>query len=374
MNASRNILIGRCSFWPEARNPEAWLRALVALDSAAKISGTQPWHSPRAVGEGVLRSDLSRRGVPGLFGLDCEVGADKPAILHGLGLLELNAALSTWQLSAEAQELLAVWQSASHRQAMEALALLILRRSVWLRLALLKLQAGVWQLVNWDQLKAANGQLRVGKNLVLANDSNPADWLMGLAEPALGDWWRELSHAGAVTIEIHAPKTAKPEDGMSLAPLKAPFYLLDSLGWLDSSGRLNLPDAQAQELTLRCLAGPKVSPMALLDQVTASLADQRGVFPLEPVMLRFAQALELFPRAAAKDSAFIAWTDRLLTESFRAGVIELFSAEPGQPRHGRGLLGDAQQKLLRWRVHPGFDEICASVTSDFHQSAAVVTL
>ena len=70
------LLIGRCSFWPEARDPEAWLRALVTLAQAAENAGTQSWTSPRAVGDTVLRGHLSRRGVPGLFGLDTSVAAD----------------------------------------------------------------------------------------------------------------------------------------------------------------------------------------------------------------------------------------------------------------------------------------------------------
>ena len=385
------ILIGRCSFWPEARDPEAWLRALVRLSIAAVSAGTQLWTSPRAVGDTALRGRLSRRGVPGLFGLESllrsgeKVAAgrmrcapdDNQAevrLLHGVGLLELNADHSTWQLSAEAQNLATAWQAADHRQAAEQLAMFLLRRSAWLRLAALKLQSGAWQLIQWDKLKAANGQLRVGKTLLLGNDTDPAAWLSGLEESALGDWWPQLSHESPVTVQIHAPQTAKPDDGLSLSPLKSPLYLLDSLGWLDAFGRFCLPASVAHEPFMESLAGSKPSATLLLNQATAAFAAHRGVFPLEPVMLRFASALGVFPHPVAQDSAFIAWTDALLAESFRTGAIELFSAEPGQPRHGRGLFGDPQQKLLRWRLHPGFDALCVSVASRFHQTESVITL
>ena len=387
------LLIGRCSFWPEARDPEAWLRALVTLAQAAENAGTQSWTSPRAVGDTVLRGHLSRRGVPGLFGLDTSVAADvrrlktpssdfsnqhpdtdSPAVLLGVGLLELNADHSAWQLTADAQNLLTTWQAADHRQAMEQLATFQLCRSVWLRLALLKLQSGAWQLVNWDKLKAANGQLRVGKTLSLGNDTNPTAWLSGIEETALGAWWPQLSHESPVTVRIHAPKTAKPDDGLSLSPLKSPLYLLDSLGWLDATGRLQLPASLANESFLNRLVGSKPSATLLLNQATAAFSDHRGVFPLEPVMLRFASALGVVSHPVPQDSALIAWTDALLTESFRVGALELFSAEPGQPRHGRGLFGDAQQKLLRWRVHEGFDVLCASVASSFRQPATVISL
>jgi hypothetical protein len=226
----------------------------------------------------------------------------------------------------------------------------------------------------WDKLKASNGQIRVGKSLLVANEADPATWLSGIEEPVLGAWWPHFTHSLPLTVQVHAPKTAKPDDGLSLSPLKSPLYLLDSLGWLGSSGRLSLPASLAHKPFLRTLAGSKPSAASLLDQLTAALSDHRGVFPLEPVMLRFAKALDLFPHSVAQDSAFIAWTDRLLSESFRAGAIELFSTEPGQPRHGRGLFGDAQQKLLRWRVHEGFDAICAAVATAFRQPVTSTSL
>ena len=398
MSAEPTLLIGRCSFWPESRDPEAWLRALVTLAGAAERSGTRSWTSPRALANTVLRGRLSRRGIPGLFGLGVPRLRDRervaegrvrvdgetpttvgkwethPGILHGVGLLEMNADRSVWQLSTDAQNLLTAWQAKDHGQAMEQLALWLLRRSVWLRLAVLKLQSGAWQLVRWDKLKASNGQLRVGETLLLGNDADPGAWLSGIEETALGDWWPQLSHETPVTVRVHAPKTAKPDDGLSLSPLKSPLYLLDSLDWLDASGRLRLPAALAQEPLLSSLVGSLPSATLLLNQLTTEIGDHRDVFPLEPVMLRFARALGVFSHPAANDPAFIAWTDRLLSESFRVGAIELFAAEPGQPRHGRGLFGDAQQKLLRWRVHEGFDVICACVASSFRQPETVISL
>ena len=393
MSAEPILLIRRCSYWPESRDPEAWLRALTALSQAAAKSGTESWTSPRAVGEAVLRGHISRRAVPGLFGIapgEPPLAADvrlttpspdlpidhpiqSPAVLLGVGLLELNTERSNWQLSATAQHLLATWQTANHRQILEQLAGLLLTRSVWLRLALLKLQSGTWQLSGWDRLKASNGQLRVGKTLLLGNDTDPAAWLSGIEEPVLGAWWPELSAESPVTVQIHAPRTANPDDGLSLSPLKSPLYLLDSLGWLDAAGRLRLPSELAHEPFLNSLVGPKPSATALLNQATAAFGDHRSAFPLEAVMLRFAHDSGVFPSPVANDSAFITWTDRLLSEAFRTGVIELFSAEPGQPRHGRGLFGDSARKLLRWRVHPGFDDLHCSVSSAFTPKPSPVT-
>ena len=380
MSETPIFLIGRCSFWPEARDPEAWLRALVTL-SDVEEAGRPSWTGPRALANTVLRGHLSRRGVPGLFGLDV---THSPHLVLGTGLLEWTTGISiqqgivpdqtgyngqaTWQLSAAARDLVTTWQNASHRQAVEKLALFLLGHSVWLRLALLKLQSGAWSIPDWDKVKSSNGQFQVGQSLLLGDDADPAAWLCGLEETALGAWWPLLSQDDPVTVQIHAPKTAKPDDGLSLSPLKSPLYLLDSLSWLDSAGRLRLPAAlEGSEPFLDSLVRRRPSAAALLDESAAAFADHRGTFPLEPVLLRFAHTLGLFPDPAANDSAFIAWGDKLLAEAMQSGVIELFSSEPGQARHGRGLFGDSQQKLIRWRVHEGFDALCHRISSAFPQ-------
>jgi hypothetical protein len=355
MSGISELLIGRCSFWPEARDPESWFRALRVLSSAAK-AGNATWKSPRTLGDTVLKGHLSRRGVPGLFGLD-----HTPPMLLGVGLLVWNEQSAAWELSNEAATLVLHWETGDHRVSMEQLAAHLLRRSVWLRLALLKLHSGEWKLRHWDQLKSSNGQIRMGETLLVGDGVDPESWLAGIEEPCLGGWWPEL--AAPLSVRIHASKTANPDDGLSLSPLKSPLYLLDSLGWLAGAGRLRLPPELSHDPLLASLEGAKSSAKVLLEGAVSAFADHRGVFPLEPVMLRFADSLGSFPDPAANDSAFIEWTDRLLTEAFRLGAIELFSSEPGQQRHGRGLLGDPRQKLLSWRIHEDFDAICAKASS-----------
>jgi conjugative relaxase-like TrwC/TraI family protein len=94
---------------------------------------------------------------------------------------------------------------------------------------------------------------------------------------------QEPTHAAApATSTKSPPQTAKPDDGLSLSPLKSPLYLLDSLGWLDAFGRLRLPQSLAHEPFMESLAGSKPSATILLNQATAAFADHRGVFPIEP--------------------------------------------------------------------------------------------
>lgn len=368
MSGISELLIGRCSFWPEARDPEAWFRALRVLFGTAK-DGSATWKSPRMLGDTVLKGHLSRRGVPGLFGLD-----HTPPTLLGVGLLARADGTVAWELSKEAATLLLHWEAGDHRASMEQLAAHLLRRSVWLRLALLKLHSGEWKLRHWDQLKSSNGQIRMGETLLVSDGVDAESWITSIEESCLGGWWPELAADAPLLVRIHAPKTANPDDGLSLSPLKSPLYLLDSLGWLDGVGRLRLPPDLSQDPLLAALKGAKTSTKVLLDDAVSAFADHRGVFPLEPVMLRFADSLGSFPAPSANDSAFIEWTDGLLSEAFRVGAIELFSSEPGQQRHGRGLLGDPRQKLLSWRIHEDFDPICAKTSSFLNQPSPIRSL
>jgi hypothetical protein len=48
--------------------------------------------------------------------------------------------------------------------------------------------------------------------------------------------------------------------------------------------------------------------------------------------------------------------DHLLDGAISTGALEVLAAEPGQARHGRGLFGDPTRKLVRWVVHPEFDD------------------
>ncbi|MEH2241589.1 hypothetical protein [Nostoc sp.] len=74
------------------------------------------------------------------------------------------------------------------------------------------------------------------------------------------------------------------------------------------------------------------------------------------MMRTFAQYTAI---ASALETAnsFEKWMDELLGAAFKKGAIELHAAESGQARHGRGLFGDRQRKLINWSIYPEFDAL-----------------
>lgn len=373
MSAKMSIILARPSFWSEPRDPEAWLRALVTLEAVLSKSETSAIASPRSAWERHLSGALSRRSVPGLFGLDC---SKKPAKLLGVGLLVQPTNTKAWSLSEEARSLLSIWRDITPQQALEALAVYLLRWSVWLRLLLLRLALGDWQLINWHRLRGSNAHLTADSHLILKQQSAPTKWTQGIERACLGAWtakWiknhspltspfvggNEGDAERTVTLKPYIPKTAKKSDSFSWAPLKGPLYLLDSLGWMRANGMLLLPAHLAQKPELALLSPLGNSPATQLTEATTAHADVRGFSPVEPVMRSLAQRAGI---AASVESPgnFEQWMDALLGAAFQKGAIELHAAEPGQARHGRGLFGDRQRKLVRWTIHPEFDALFQS--------------
>lgn len=344
MNKKISIMLAPPSFWPEPRDPAAWLRALAILAKSEKTTFSGYW----STWEQYLTKTISRRSTPGLFGLDTTT---KPAKILGVGLLESTPDGKSWQLSEEAQLLLTIWRENDPQKTLEALAVHLLKKSVWLRLLLLHLARGDWQISHWQQ------PIKV--------HSRPTTWTEGRENACLGAWM--TSDSTFFFPENKSNTTAfKSQKGhniiirtehklISLAPLKASLYLLDSLDWL-RNGQLILPLHLAQQPDLAILSPVPDSPSAQLQIATSTHADMRGFSPVEPVMRTFAQYTAIASTLETANS-FEKWMDELLGAALKKGAIELHAAEPGQARHGRGLFGDRQRKLINWSIHPEFDAL-----------------
>ncbi len=303
-------LLLRPSFWPEPRDPWAWQRTLRTLALAAPVPDPTPcWDQ-------TLRQTLSRRCVTGLYGLRPK--PTPPAVL-GLGLLQ--QADHGWVLDPAAAGLIELGRS----DFQAGLAELLVRRSAWFRLALVELAAGRWTLPRGVPLRARR-QIRVSYDLMV-----PASALGELPDAArlLGDLSIEQLDSIETTVEVAA-----------LSALHAPLYLLHAMGWLDHAGRPTLPDDLAASLGLE-------SPAVALRRITAEERDAGGFVPVAWV----AECLWSAVCGNGRFDDLAAWTDRVIGGAIEAGTIEVHAWAPGQPRHGRGLYGDRDRKLVRWTVH-----------------------
>lgn len=307
--------LARPSFWPEPRDPWAWQRTLRLLDAASPVP--DPW----PCWEAHLKGSLSRRSVPGLYGLR---RAPAPPTVLGMGLLEQNS--ERWHLSEVGQELVSLDREAyQHR-----LAELLVTHSPWVRLGLRRLASGSWKLSRGAGPLSRGRQIRVGEDL-----SVPEPSLEELPEPTL--------LLGALdTGEVSKVTTRVPLNAMSA--LHAPLYLLWTRGWLTGDGRPELPDSLAASLALE-------SPAAALRRICDAEVDGGGFVPLALVAERLRSSLGASTANGARSDTLAAWTDQVFGKAIEDGTIEVHAWGPGQPRHGRGLYGDRDRKLVRWTVH-----------------------
>lgn len=299
-------LVGRPSFWPEPRDPWAWQRALRALCGNVVPDPTPCWKS-------FLRPILPRSAVAGMFGWKV---SPHPGTVLGSGLLV--AAEGGWALASGTLEL----AQSSRLEFPALLADWLLRRSFWLRLTVRRMAEGRWQLANGiDSL--CRRSMRPGIDLL----SESYD-LNRCHELRLGNW---APKEGLVRM----PRA-------TLAPLHAPLHLLMSLGLLDKAGFPVLPADIADDLI-------PPTPAALLRRITNEESDLAGFVPFDRAATRLGIGW-LYTEFYAGP----AWSDSVFERAFKAGSIEVHEWAPGQPRHGRGFLGDRSRKLVRWTVHDDF--------------------
>lgn len=327
----------RPTFWTETNDAESWFRALEAVGVATT---SQPQSgTPRTVAERCLVGVIPWRGAAGLFG---NYQRNRVSLLPGVGLVTCGAS-GHWDLGDEAKELVRTWKT-DVAAAIHRLAGYLVRESPWLRLLLLRLQHGDWELCNWATVRRGRAGLKVGTSLVLHSHVDPRDWFDGAKQQMAGRW---LARTGCSEI-AYAPGVMtrrKGKDDLSLSPLTAPLSLLEAVGWLSRSGELSLP----LEL-LADLVG-SATPSQTLATLTKARADIRGMVAVEPILRELLATYRVTPN----DGVFGRWMDALIEQAQARGALEVLDSQPGQPRHGRGLNADSSRQLVRWAVHPEFD-------------------
>lgn len=308
------VHLAKPSFWSESRDPGAWQRSLRRLAALAPVPDPRPCWEKHLVGR------FSRRSIPGLYGLRL---VPQPATVIGTGFLRHTgegwvpdeAALSIMDLGPQDYP--------------EALARHLVRRSPWVRLALLGLQMGSWWFPRGLTSLFNRSPLLISRDLEVGGDQldlrlDPSRILGDQTDPAI--------------TAISTRTSAK-----SLSPLHAPLYLLRVVGWLDGGGRPTLPDDLAASLG-------QETPAAILRRLTLEMADRAGFVPLSPIVLKLWH--ELYGAKEPPEPAL--WQDRIIGTALASGSIEVHTWAPGQPRHGRGLFGERERKLVRWTIHNNF--------------------
>lgn len=342
MKSTPPIRLTRPSFWPEPRAPEAWLRALEQLRPV--LGGTPGQsYSPRSLWAAHLRKRLSIRSVPGLFGVE-------GGRILGVGFLVRDTG-GALRLDATAEAVLEPFRRNRSAEALARLAVHLLRFSVPLRLLMIRLARGDWELA----AAGAGPAWEIGTRLVMRSQAEPERWCGGIEADCLGGRADRFPDAG--TRGIRPDLTARnPSHRFGWGPVEAALYLLDSLGWLGPAGVLRLPAEVGGAGDLIALQPTDPRPAAVLRELIARQADVRGFVAVERVLRSLRETLG-DPILEGPD--FSRWMDSLCEEAGRSGAVEVEAAEPGQPRHGRGLGGDRRRQLVRWQIHEPFNVLYA---------------
>lgn len=346
--SERILYLDRPAFWTEFRDPECWLRALRTLTALQRREGGIHG-GPDQVWNEHLKRDLSRRAMGGMWGM--RQGGKRP-LLMGVGFLQRDG--KAWRVTEEAAALASRYDADQATAGFRQLAVSLMKSSPWLRLMILRLQRGEWKLANWSKVRGNAEKFAVGKNLIFHSHDTPDTWFAGIEIACLGSWKDKLGVDGvAVDPDVMARKA--DSDQFAWTPLKSPLYLLDFLGWLSDGGIPEIPNQVLADAGLVVEHETSMDPSCVLQEYTAREADLRGFVPIE-------FALRSIYKPSTPDiEEFAAWMDAVMQAAIDRGAIEILAAEPGQSRHGRGLFGDRQRKLVKWVIHDDFNECLAGI-------------
>jgi len=177
---------------------------------------------------------------------------------------------------------------------------------------------------------------------------------------AIGPWWRiEIEDAGfelAEDFALQGSINRPPSTNYINSALKTALYVFYALGILiEQAGGWRVDtDAFARHLSsdlCRELLGSKyVEPLDLLDEwkrlayVLDELVDERGFVIAAEVANRWGDLSGLRPNE--RETAF----DALIRRGIFEDRVQVIDRHTGQPRMGRGLLGDDNMRLVKLRV------------------------
>ena len=351
--SDQTLYLERPSFWTEDRDPECWYRGLKALAIVENEEGVTRG-TPRSIWQKNLKQIMSRRSVLGLFGLAPD---REENLLLGAGFLEYNPEKKGWELAEFSKPLVA--KELEDREALNRLGVVLLQRSPWVRLLVIRLMQRDWGLSKWRTLRDGGGKLKAGSSLILHRFSNERDWFLGIEHLCANGWLP--NDVAEVIIRLHPDVLLRDSrrDDFSWAPFKAPLYLFDYLGWLVNDGDLIIPSSVLNIAGMDNSRKESKNASAILRDITEREADLRGFFPVERVLRELHGMIYPDPNTHFED--FALWMDALISSATEKGAVEILAAEPGQARHGRGLFGDRQRKLVKWIVHEDFNDCLAKL-------------
>jgi len=337
-------------FWTDTYNIERWPEVLTKLperiSSQSKVDVAKDYLNYKTDEKGrIIKADE----VYGLFGLERKSNKN---IIAGCNFIIKND--EGYLLSEETIIFIKAYEENSNWELL--LAQQLLKYSVRVRalfIALLNGDGIIFKEGFLKNTKDAYINLKRKQYFILNPDSmqNNLNTLMAeFSSESLGYAWMDiLGIEDSEEIFIKGLSKDEPSLKQIGSYFKMPLILFDHLGWfrektenlfvLDKVKIMNEIDQQIYDsLILKDIVNDK----EILQSIILEHEDARGYFPVSIVGEILKNKIDPFSTVKVD-----AWIDKYFISGQTNGDFKIVGGEQGQPRHGRGLLGDKEQQLIK---------------------------
>ena len=337
-------------FWNDFSSIERWPEILINLpekmESKSKYDIAKNYLSYPTDDRGrVLRSDE----FYGLFG--AEIKQEK-IIISGCNLIQLND--EGYFLSEEALKLRVCYERDEGWE--KELAKQLLKYSIRVRAVIIGiLNGGGVQFPIKFLYKNREAYIELNRKRYYPLNPNTEvtnlnDFMKDFGKESLGSYWREILH---ISNEEYIEILGTTKDTPSLSDigtyLKIPLTLFEYLGWFIDKGegkyqidKEKLKEDIGIDIYESLIIEEFLNDVDILKDLIKDYQDIRGLFPVEHV------GKVLKSKIAPEINGDIGkWIDRYFLEGVEKGKFKIVDYEQGQPRHGRGLLGDKKKQLIK---------------------------
>jgi hypothetical protein len=193
-----------------------------------------------------------------------------------------------------------------------------------------------------------------GERYFLLNSKNTElnlnDFLKKIEPHSLGPFWKkELEIKEDDKIQIVGTTKEAPSLSEVGTYLKMPLTLFQYLEWFKEVNegvygfhKEKLKIDVGEEIFNSLLLDGFKKDIDILRNLISEYGDIRGYFPVEEVGVILKRQIAPEHKVSAPR-----WIDHYFMEGIESGKFKLVGTEQGQPRHGRGLLGDKEKQLLK---------------------------
>lgn len=180
--------------------------------------------------------------------------------------------------------------------------------------------------------------------------TNLNDFMKMYGKESLGSYWKkDLSIGAEEEIELAGTTKEAPSLSQIGTYLKMPLTLFKYLDWFKEKSegvfqfnKEKVKEDVGEDIFNSLLLAGSIKDTDILKDLISEYGDIRGYFPVETVGNILKENIE----PEAKES-IDKWIDRYFMEGIETGKFRLIGSEQGQPRHGRGLLGDKEKQLIK---------------------------